>query len=245
MDNRHVRTDRAAARHRRGCAEFMLPSSSVQIMLVNGAATGVAASRLRRAGRGGDRAGRKGRHGFERDEARNARDRCGRAGSALREPGGPRQGRPAREALHFARIGDFFTSFDDACWFLARREPLECFYDQFPTDEQAMFEGWIVEPPSDVKAAAASVQERLEEFEWLQSSPTKFFTFGWAFRNVSAPLHSGGRGSVDSTSRTAGRTAFTMRSFWEVAAPIRQLVAGTKNDVPTFLPHLDGCSDAS
>ncbi len=101
-----------------------------------------------------------------------------------------------------------------------------------------MFEGWIVEPPSDVKAAAASVQERLEEFEWLQLVPDHFLHVwvGVPERLGTAPQRWQGLGGFDIT--YGGPNCFHNAVVLEVAAPIRQLVAGTKNDVPTFLPHL-------
>src|SRR5207247_6120958 len=123
----------------------------------------------------GHRARGEGRHGLERDQACHARDWRRSAGPALREPGRPHQGRPARKAVYLPRIGDFFTSFEDAwSFFLTRQEPLERFYDQFPTDEHAVLEGWIVEPSQEVKAAAAGVQESLRRFDWIELVPEHF-----------------------------------------------------------------------
>ena len=50
--------------------------------------------------------GVQGRHGLERDEAGDARDRRRRPGAALREPGRPDQGRPARSAATSAAPDD-------------------------------------------------------------------------------------------------------------------------------------------
>jgi hypothetical protein len=101
-----------------------------------------------------------------------------------------------------------------------------------------MFEGWIVEPPSDVKAAAASVQRRLEGFEWLQLVPEHFLHvwMGVPERLDNAPQRWPG---VDRFNVTyGGPNCFHSAVVLEVTAPIRQLVVGTKNDVPQFLPHM-------
>ena len=59
-------------------------------------------------------------------------------------------------------MATLFTSFEDA-WsdFLARTDPLESFFDQFPDDEEFVAEGLLVVPPGDVKRAAQRVQEAL------------------------------------------------------------------------------------
>src|SRR5206468_1949722 len=67
-------------------------------------AGGAAAPRVGRAGRDRDGAGSEGRHRLQRDEAGDARDRRGRPGAAVRERRRPSQGRPARGALHLARV---------------------------------------------------------------------------------------------------------------------------------------------
>ena len=60
-------------------------------------------------------------------------------------------------------MGEWFTSFDDA-WasFLAREEPLESFFDEFPDDPEFVTEGWVVVPPPAVKREALRVQPALE-----------------------------------------------------------------------------------
>ena len=83
---------------------YMLPSSTVQILQVNGKPSGPPASGVGRARGRGDRARCPRRHGLERDEARDARDRRGRPGAALRRRRRADQGRPARGALHLARL---------------------------------------------------------------------------------------------------------------------------------------------
>jgi hypothetical protein len=101
-----------------------------------------------------------------------------------------------------------------------------------------MFEGWIVEPPPDVKAAASVVQERLREFDWLQLVPEHFLHVwvGVPERLGNAPQRWPGVGRFDVT--YGGPNCFHNAVVLEVTAPIRQLVVGTKNDVPTFLPHM-------
>ena len=83
---------------------YILPSSTVQILAVNGKPSGHPDALVRRAGRHRDRAGSEGRHGLERDEAGDARDGRRRGGAAVRQRGRPDQGRPARSALHLARV---------------------------------------------------------------------------------------------------------------------------------------------
>ena len=101
-----------------------------------------------------------------------------------------------------------------------------------------MLEGWIVEPPPDVKAVAASVQERLREFDWLQLVPEHFLHvwLGGPERLGMAPQRWPGVHRFEVT--YGGPNCFHDAVVLEVTAPMRQLVAGTKNDVPTFLPHL-------
>ena len=84
---------------------FMQPSSSVQVMFVGGAPSGVELPVVGRARGDRHRARREGRHRLERLEARDARDGCGRPGAALRERRRQDQGRPAREALHPKSLG--------------------------------------------------------------------------------------------------------------------------------------------
>jgi 2'-5' RNA ligase len=71
-------------------------------------------------------------------------------------------------------VGRLFESFDEAwAYFLAREEPLEDFFAGFPTEE---FEGdaWVIEPPAEVKAAAAELQRSLAQFDWLKVVPSHF-----------------------------------------------------------------------
>ena len=101
-----------------------------------------------------------------------------------------------------------------------------------------MLEGWIVEPSPVVKAAALSVQESLRDFEWLQLVPEHFLHVwvGVPDRLGAAPRRWPDLGRFEIT--YSGPNCFHNAVVLEVTAPMRQLVAGTKNDVPQFLPHL-------
>ena len=82
--------------------EFLQPSSSVQLLMVDGKPAGVQLPASVELTVDGDRAGDPRRHGLERDQGGDARDGRRRPGAALRQRGRPAQGRPAREALHLA-----------------------------------------------------------------------------------------------------------------------------------------------
>jgi hypothetical protein len=101
-----------------------------------------------------------------------------------------------------------------------------------------MFEGWIVEPSPDVKAAAASVQERLRNFEWLQLVPEHFLHVWLVVRDRVGTAPQGWPGLTPFEITYGGPNCFHNAVVLEVTAPVRQLVAGTKSDVPQFLPHL-------
>ena len=72
-------------------------------------------------------------------------------------------------------MGEWFTSFDDA-WssFLAREEPLELFFDEFPDDPSFVAEGWLVVPPPEVKREILRVQGALEDVRGLRIVPHHF-----------------------------------------------------------------------
>ena len=72
-------------------------------------------------------------------------------------------------------MGERFTSFDDA-WssFLARSEPLESFFDEFPQDRSFVAEAWLVVPPPEVKRAAVRLQSALEDVPGLVVVPHHF-----------------------------------------------------------------------
>jgi len=72
-------------------------------------------------------------------------------------------------------VGERFTSFDDA-WssFLARSEPLESFFDEFPEDTSYVAEAWLVVPPPEVKREAVRLQSALEDVPGLVVVPHHF-----------------------------------------------------------------------
>ena len=104
MDTETYEQISLAARRGRGRAGVLEPSSTVQMLTVDGKPAGVQLPVVGRAGRHGDRARRPWRHGLERDEAGDAGDRRDRPGAAVRERWRPHQGRPARGPLHLTRL---------------------------------------------------------------------------------------------------------------------------------------------
>lgn len=72
-------------------------------------------------------------------------------------------------------MGGWFTSFDDA-WssFLARTEPLESFFDEFPDDPSLVAEGWLIVPPPEVKREALFLQAELEGIPGIVIVPQHF-----------------------------------------------------------------------
>lgn len=136
-------------------------------------------------------------------------------------------------------MGELFSSFEEA-WrcFLERRDPLEGFFDEFPDDESSFLEGWLVEPSDEIKAAAGPIQEKLSRFPWLLPVPDHFLHVwiglgerigdGWQRWTELEPVEVG----------YARLNCFHAAIVIEVAGPLRQLVEGTPNDLPTFLPHM-------
>ena len=83
---------------------YLLPSSSVQILAVNGKPSGVQLPASVELAVTDTEPGREGRHRVERDQAGDARDGRRRAGAAVRERGRADQGRSARGPLHLAGL---------------------------------------------------------------------------------------------------------------------------------------------
>jgi hypothetical protein len=115
---------------------------------------------------------------------------------------------------------------------------LERFYDQFPTDEHSVLEGWIVEPSREVKAAAAGLQESLRRFDWIDIVPEHFLHvwLGVPERLGDAPGHWPELAPFEIGYPRPN--CFHDAVVLEVTQPIRRLVVGTQNDLPEFLPHL-------
>ena len=83
---------------------YMLPSSTVQILQVNGKPSGIQLPASVELAVAETEPGVQGRHRLERDEARDARDRRGRPGAAVRRRRRADQGRSARGPLHLPRL---------------------------------------------------------------------------------------------------------------------------------------------
>ncbi len=125
-------------------------------------------------------------------------------------------------------VGRFFESFDEAwAYFLARDEPLEDFYADFPTAEFEA-EAWVIEPSAAVKAAAVELQRPLARIGWLQLLPAHFL-------HVSLPMPGTelrGKGPFELEYRRV--SCFHEAVVVQVSAPsLRALHPRT-----TFLPHL-------
>ncbi len=118
-----------------------------------------------------------------------------------------------------------FESFEEAwTYFLGRDEPLDDFFAGFPADE---FEGeaWVIEPPVDVKAAAAELQRPLARFDWLELVPSHFL-------HVTLPGAPGVPAWPELEYRCV--TCFHDAVAVEVDAPALKRLFPRK----TFLPHL-------
>jgi 2'-5' RNA ligase len=122
-------------------------------------------------------------------------------------------------------VSQLFESFDEAwTYFLERREPLEDFFAGFPAEEFES-EAWVIEPPADVKAAAAELQRPLARFDWLEVVPSDFL-------HVTLP---GAPGLVSAPELEYRRvTCFHDAVAIEVDAPALKGLYPRK----TFLPHL-------
>jgi hypothetical protein len=136
-------------------------------------------------------------------------------------------------------LGDLFTSFEDA-WaaFLTRDEPLEDFFDQFPNDDEHVIEGWLVEPSPSIKAAATDLQMQLARVDSLVAIPDDFLHVWIGTREL---IGSGWRAWSDMEHVAisyARVNCFHTAVVVELDSTVRRLVVGTRNDVPTFLPHL-------
>jgi 2'-5' RNA ligase len=122
-------------------------------------------------------------------------------------------------------VSELFESFDEAwTYFLVRDEPLEDFFAGFPAEE---FEGeaWVIEPPADVKAAAAELQRPLAQFDWLKLVPSHFL-------HVALP---GAPSKV-----TVPELEYRRVTCFHVAVVVEVDAPALKRQFPhkTFLPHL-------
>jgi hypothetical protein len=137
-------------------------------------------------------------------------------------------------------MGRLFTSFDETWeYFLARTEPLEWFYGQFPDDEEFVAEGWVVEPPREIKRAAMNLQGVFAGLNWLAPVPEHFLHVwvGGARELATKPEELRKSGSFEAVYRRVN--CFHSAVVVEVEAPpLRSFVAGTEVDTATFLPHM-------
>jgi hypothetical protein len=137
-------------------------------------------------------------------------------------------------------VGELFSSFEESWrYFLQRTEPLEGFFDDFPDDEDAFLEGWLVEPSDEVKEAAKPIQGSLSRFPWLSPVPDHFLHVWIGLGHRIGDAWEGWRELESFPVEYARVNCFHAAVVVEVSGgPLRQLVAGTPNDLPTFLPHM-------
>jgi hypothetical protein len=115
---------------------------------------------------------------------------------------------------------------------------LERFYDQFPTDEHSVLEGWIVEPSPEVKAVATSLQVSLARFDWLDLVPEHFLHVWLGVPELLGKAPERWPEVAPFDVRYPRTNCFHSAVVVEVTHAVRRLVAGTKNDLPEFLPHM-------
>jgi hypothetical protein len=115
---------------------------------------------------------------------------------------------------------------------------LERFYDQFSTDETSMLEGWIVEPSSEVKAVVAGLQVPLRRFDWIELVPEHFLHVWLGLPERLGDVPHRWAEVAPFEVRYPRANCFHSAVVVEVTQPMRGLVAGTKNDLPEYLPHL-------
>lgn len=136
-------------------------------------------------------------------------------------------------------MGEFFSSFDDAWrFFLGRTDPLEDFFAEFSDDDGAELEGWLVEPPAHVKLAVGRVQAELAHLGWLRPVPDHFLHVWIGLRDRIGDAWQGWPALEPLSVSYARLNCFHSAVVVEVEGRIGELVAGTPNDLPTFLPHL-------
>jgi hypothetical protein len=115
---------------------------------------------------------------------------------------------------------------------------LERFYDQFPTDEHSVLEGWIVEPSPEVKAIVTGLQVSLGRFDWIELVPEHFLHVWLGLPELLGEAPERWPEVAPFEVRYPRANCFHSAVVVEVTPPIRRLVAGTKNDLPEFLPHM-------
>jgi 2'-5' RNA ligase len=101
-----------------------------------------------------------------------------------------------------------------------------------------VLEGWVVEPSREVKAAAASVQESLRRFDWIELVPEHFLHVWLGVPGCLGEAPQRWPELPPFEIAYLRPNCFHNAVVVEVTQPVRRLVAGTENDLPEFLPHL-------
>jgi 2'-5' RNA ligase len=131
-------------------------------------------------------------------------------------------------------------SFESAWeYFLARREPLERFFDQFPLDQDFQAECWIIEPPDEIKRAAGEVQKAFAGLRWIAAVPEHFLhvALGTPAALTRRPERLCGGGAFEA--RYQRVNCFHSAIVVEMeATKLHDFIEGTQVDAATFLPHM-------
>ena len=122
-------------------------------------------------------------------------------------------------------MGHLFASYDEAWdYFVTRVEPLESFHASLSDDDDAVLDGWFIEPTAAVKQRAAELQQAFAHLDWLAPLPAHLL-------HVTLPAPFSGP-PVEIEYRRVN--CFHEAVFVEAHAPELLGRAG----VPQFLPHL-------
>jgi hypothetical protein len=137
-------------------------------------------------------------------------------------------------------VGRLFTSFESAWeYFLARREPLERFFDQFPLDPDFEAECWIVEPHDGIKRAAGDLQRAFAGLGWIVPVPKHFLHVALGTVEALTGRPERLRNSGVFEARYHRVNCFHSAIVIEVeTAGLHRFIEGTQVDAATFLPHM-------
>jgi hypothetical protein len=101
-----------------------------------------------------------------------------------------------------------------------------------------VLEGWIVEPSPEVKAVVTGLQVSLGRFDWIELVPEHFLHVWLGLPGRLGEAPEGWPEVAPFEVRYPRANCFHSAVVVEVTEPMRRLVAGTKNDVPEYLPHM-------
>jgi hypothetical protein len=101
-----------------------------------------------------------------------------------------------------------------------------------------MLEGWIVEPSPEVKAVVTGLQVRLRRFDWIELVPEHFLHVWLGLPERLGEVPQRWPEVAPFEVHYPRANCFHSAIVVEVTQPMRRLVAGTKNDLPEFLPHM-------